>query len=117
MPCSICQCAGLHPAHKILALLAADDLDAALEHGLLEAKPCAECSAPCNAMLATARDASTTALASRERHRARDLRLRRRKAERDAARVPKALTATAPALPVAAADALARALAKARTPR
>ncbi|MEO5628364.1 MAG: hypothetical protein ABIQ62_01195 [Thermomonas sp.] len=117
MPCPICQCAELHPAHNILAVLPSNDLDEALEHGLIDALPCPGCSAPCTTMLCTAQAARISALAARERHLARGKRLQRRKAERDAARVPKASTAAPPALPAAAADVLARALAKARTPK
>ncbi|MDI1252853.1 hypothetical protein [Thermomonas sp.] len=104
-------------AHAVLELLAVDDFDAALTAGLLDAPACVTCEPRCNALLAAARDAQLTALAARDRHRARDARLRRRKAEREAARVPKALPTQTPALPAAAADVLARALAKARTPR
>ena len=97
------------------AMLMADDLDAALQLGLLDAQPCPGCDGGCNARLIEARDARLVALAARERHRARDARLQRRKAERQAARAPAATIASAaPALPSAAADALARALAKAR---
>ena len=104
-------------AHAVLASLHMDDLDAALAHGLLEVLPCPACNSACNAHLATAREARKIALAARDRHRARAARLQRRKAERDAARVPKASPTQAPALPAAAADVLARALAKARKPR
>ncbi len=116
LPCPICPCTSDHPAHGLLALLRADDLDAALEQGLLDAQPCATCSAACNARLLAARDARRFALAARARHRARDLRLARLKAERDAARrpAPAAAASPAPALPQSAADALAQALAKAR---
>ena len=88
--CQHCGCAGAHPAHALLAMLAIDDLDAAMEHGLLDALPCPGCDAACNVRLIEARDARHSALAARERHRAR-----------------------------AAADVLARALAKAarRGPR
>ncbi|MGV8922574.1 MAG: hypothetical protein ACOH1L_04385 [Thermomonas sp.] len=101
----------------MLASLGIDDIDAALAHGLLDVMPCPACDSACNALLATAREARQIALAARDRHRARGARLQRRKAERDAARVPKALPAQAPALPAAAADVLARALAKARKSR
>ena len=116
-PHCACTCIDGVQAHALLALLSAHDVDAALGHGLLEAKPCADCSAPCNSMLSTARDARLAALAARQRHRTRDARLLRRKAEREAGRVPKPSATKAPPLPGAAADVLARALAKARTPR
>lgn len=123
--CPHCACSsadGLH-AHAVLKLLAVDDIGAALEHGLLDALACATCEPRCNTLLANARDARLTALAARERYRARSARLARREAERDAARIhatPVQATPAqvrAPALPAAAADALARALAKARKPR
>ncbi|MDQ3159774.1 MAG: hypothetical protein M3Q51_01980 [Pseudomonadota bacterium] len=94
-----------------------DDLDSALAHGLLDVGACHACHAPCKTLLAAARAERQTALAARDRHRARDARLRRQDAERNAARVPKVSQAQAPALPAAAADVLARALAKAKIPR
>ena len=123
--CPHCGCnagAGA-PAHALLALLAMDAVDAALDAGLLEAEGCGACPPACNARLDAAAQARRTALAARERHRARTLRLARRKAEREAARsapLPRQADASAhaaPALPSAAADALARALAKARDRR
>ncbi len=123
--CPHCGCnagAGA-PAHALLALLAMDAVDAALDAGLLDAAGCDACPPACNDRLHAAAEARRSALAARERHRARTLRLARRKAERDAARsapVPRqadAMAHAAPALPSAAADALARALAKARDRR
>jgi len=99
----------------LLVLLADVDLDAALAHGLLVATACPACGPGCNARLSAARDARHGALAARDRHRAREARLARRKAARDAARMPPpSATSNSPGLPAAAADALARALAKAR---
>ena len=118
--CPHCHCTACDDgrAHAMQAMLMADDLDAALQLGLLDAQPCPGCDGGCNARLIEARDARLVALAARERHRARDARLQRRKAEREAARTPPATLANKePALPVAAADALARALAKARERR
>ena len=96
-----------------------DDVDAALACGLLDALPCPSCSVDCNAALAEARDARRVALAARDRFVARNARLQRRKAEREAARRPPPGVAStqAAALPSAAADALARALAKAKERR
>lgn len=115
--CPICSCTHPHPAHALLAALREDDLDAALALGLLDAAPCPSCAPACGAQLIAARDTRRFALAARQRHRARAARLARIEAERDAARrtaaAPTAQQA-APALPAAAADALARALAKAR---
>ncbi|RZA19265.1 MAG: hypothetical protein EOP93_09215 [Lysobacteraceae bacterium] len=100
-------------------MLASHDLDAALEHGLLDAQPCPACDPACSARLLEARDARRFALAARERHRARAARLVRRKAGREttrastAAPAADATIASRPALPGAATDVLARALAKA----
>lgn len=115
-PCPHCACASADGGnvHALLAMLAADDLDAALALGLLDASPCPRCDAECHARLLAARDARRFALAARERHRARALRLACRQAERDAARAPSSAPAQPRALPAAAADVLARALAKAR---
>ena len=98
-----------------MAALRADDLDAAFELGLLDAAPCPHCSADCNARLSLARDERLRALAARERHRARDARLARRAAERDAKRATVAAVQATSALPPAAAAALARAKARAAT--
>jgi hypothetical protein len=117
--CPYCACISADGmrAHAVLKLLVVDDLDAALVAGLQDSLTCLVCEPRCNALLAAAHETRLTALAARDRHRARDARLLRRKAEREAARVPKALPTQNPALPAAAADVLARALAKARTPR
>lgn len=113
--CPLCRCNGPHPAHALLAALRQDDVDAALELGLLDAQPCPSCATICNTQLREARDARRSALAARTRFRARGERLARRKAERDAVRAPAPTSAAmkAPALPASAADVLARALAKA----
>ena len=118
-PCSRCGCTAADDGgvHGLLVLLDRDDLDAALTQGLLEAQPCSGCAAGCNVQLVAARDARCNALAARSRYRAREARLQRRKTERDAARRPQPTTTEMPALPSAAADALARALAKARERR
>ena len=112
--CPSCGCVAPHPAHAVLAALRADDLDAALTLGLLDTQSCPACDAACTATQFAARDARRVALAARDRYRAREARLARRKAARDAARAVTPLPAAkAPALPTAAADVLARALAKA----
>ena len=104
---------GLVLAHD--AALRADDLDAALGLGLLDAQPCPTCADACTARLVAARDERRFALAARDRFLARAARLARRKTEREAARTPPPSPAAmkAAALPPAAADVLARALAKA----
>jgi hypothetical protein len=72
MTCPVCGCTHADPAHAIAQALQADDLDAALQLGLLDAAPCAGCDAACTARLVEVRDARRFALAARERHRARD---------------------------------------------
>ena len=111
-------------AHAVVAALVTDDLDLAIASGLLDCRPCSGCDGACTDALLVARDARTAALAARERYRARNARLQRRAAELalkrgsgiviDAAPTdaPRSL-ATRPALPVAAALALARAKARA----
>ncbi len=113
-PCPQCSCAADATVHRLHVALQEEDLDAALALGLLEATPCPTCTPTCTARLLAARDARRFALAARERYRSRAVRLARIKADRDAARRPSPAPAAtqAPALPSAAADALARALAK-----
>ena len=114
--CPHCACPSAENggAHALLAMLAADDLDAALEHGLLDVRPCPFCDAGCKARLIEARDARQAALGARHRYRARNQRLGRRTAEREAARaVPPSPAGNPAPLPAAAAQVLARALAKA----
>ena len=106
-----CKAAGAG-AHAVANALAVDDLDHALDMGLLEVAPCPSCTPECRASLQQAADGRRAALAARERYRAREARLVRRAAERDARRRPPTPTA----LPAAAAAALARAKAKAQTP-
>jgi len=119
-PGTACACGcgvPARPAHAIAAALAVDDLDRALDLGLLEAAACTACSPACTALLERARAGRLAAFAARDRHRAREARLQRgaaERAERRAARTP--APDGRPALPPAAADALARALAKARHP-
>lgn len=102
---------------RLLALLARDDLDAAIDAGLMEIAPCAaDCG--CVTRLAPAWEAQRrlrTAWEARDRHRARQARLLRRAAERDARRTPVPATPQAPrpSLPPSAAAILARAKARA----
>jgi len=120
-PCPVCGCNRVEAAlvHAMAAALAADDLDRAIEAGLLTCEGCDSCAEDCTRKLLTARDARLRALAARARYREREARLQRRAAERTAARaVPESIKATdaaalKPALPSAAAAALARAKAKA----
>ena len=116
MPCTVCGCidSRAEAAHRIVDALRVDDVDRALEAGLLDAIECDACAPECRALLAHARDARLTALAARDRSRARNARLETRRAERDARRPPVATPEVAkPTLPPAAAAALARAKAKA----
>ncbi|MBB3277451.1 MULTISPECIES: hypothetical protein [unclassified Pseudoxanthomonas] len=112
---SICRQAAR--GESLLALLARDDLDAAIDAGLMDIAPCsADCA--CVTRLAPIWDAQRrlrTAWEARERHRARQARLLRRAAERDARRMPApaAPQAPRPSLPPSAAAILARAKARA----
>lgn len=103
--------------------VADDDVDAALSLGLLDWD--GDAASPRHAgvgesdivRLIETRYARLNALAARERHRARDARLARLQAERRQRQAPPSPTEAAsptPALPNAAAAALARALAKAK---
>lgn len=113
-----CRCSCVDPAgdaiHAISDALADGDVDRALSLGLLDVEPCPGCRTACSALLLAARDDRRTALAARERFRARNRRLERRAGERAARRQgPTASPGSAAPLPPAAADALARALARA----
>lgn len=114
----VCGCAHADgdEHHRIADALARDDVDAALSLGLLTVLSCASCADDCRARLDRVRHERRTAMAARERYRARAERLARRAAERDARRPPSApgaATQVAPALSGAAAAALARAKARA----
>ncbi|WP_407910035.1 hypothetical protein [Lysobacter claricitrinus] len=103
----------------MVGYLRVDDVDRAIAAGLLDIDACAGCAPTCTAALLSARDDRRFALAARERFRAREQRLARRAAEREAARTtPPAASATTakPTLPPAAAAALQRALARAKGP-
>ena len=96
----------------LLAQVEADDLDAALDAGLMEFIPCPSCDAEAATKLLEAQRKLTRALAARERYRTRGARLARIAAEREARRAP-VIVQKKPALPPAAAAILARAKAKA----
>ena len=105
-------------AHAINAALHVDDVDGAIDAGLLDRTiECGACSDDCRARLHRARAERLTALAARERYRARNARLERRARERAEQRAPAPsndIAKPAPsALPSAAAAALARAREKA----
>ena len=111
-PCR-CGCTALQAGvHAVANALAVDDLDRALDAGLLEVAACPSCTADCRDSVRQAADGRRTAFAALERYRAREARLVRRSAERAARRKPPAPTA----LPPAAAAALARAKARVRRP-
>ncbi|WP_426281992.1 hypothetical protein [Lysobacter soli] len=119
---SACVCGCDDPrgaaAHAVNAALRVDDVDGAIEAGLLDREvECTLCSDQCRARLHEARAARLAALAARERYRARAARLERRARERAEKRVSPPVTAvvtpTPSALPSAAAAALARAREKA----
>jgi hypothetical protein len=106
--------------HAIRAALLEDDLDCALTLGLLDVAPCEGCDSTCTTTLLAARDARVRALAARDRFRAREARLERRRQERAERRAGAAASgnrAITPPLPAAAAAALARAKAKAASSR
>ncbi len=93
-----------------------DDLDAAVRAGLMDyaAQPGNNALPPSQSQrLLDAQQRLRTAWAARERHRARDARLARRAAEREARRAPPPAADSKPALPSAAAAILARAKARA----
>jgi hypothetical protein len=108
----MCACAVAAPAHALLACVLRDDMDRAIDAGLLDTQGCPACAPECNARLLAARDERRFALAARERFRARQSRLAARAAQREAARRVKP-QAHLPALPAGAAAVLQRALAKA----
>jgi hypothetical protein len=119
-PCLVCGCSESNGAatHALVATVQAGDLDRAITLGLLHCHPCAGCNAACTEILLAARDARLSALAARERYRAREARLQRRAAELATKRAPAIpvdapVTAAPPTLPPAVAAALARAQAKA----
>lgn len=103
----------------IAEALDVDDLDCAIEAGLLRWNGCIACAMARglnNAdaqQLHAARASRLSALASRERYRARQQRLQQRGARRDARRTANDIAPVQSALPSAAAAALARARTKA----
>ncbi len=107
---------GSMATHAVIGALARDDVDSAIESGLLAAIHCDACTADCQAGLRAARAQRLDALAARERHRAREARLQARARERAVRRGATPTTTrpeARPPLPSAAAAALARAKAKA----
>ena len=103
---------------QLLDFVLADDIDAALDAGLMDYLPqpgddALEPNLP--QLLQDAQQRLRDAWAARERHRARAVRLTRRAAEREARRAPPPAVNVKPPLPPAAAAILARAKAKVRS--
>lgn len=105
---------------RLIRLLDADDVDAAIDAGLMQYVPCPACdssdaqAARDSASIRAVQQRLADAWAARDRYRARNARLQRREAERAARRAPARNADTKiPSLPPAAAAALARAKAKA----
>ena len=96
----------------LLGLLRNDDVDAAIEAGLMHYIPCPACDRALAAELTGTQRKLSMAWAARERYLLRNARLARRAAERDAKRSPAIAEKKSP-LPPAAAAVLARAKAKA----
>ena len=97
-------------AERLWRLLQNDDVDAAIEAGLMRFAPCPACDPAQTALLMEARQRLSKAWAARDRYLARNARLAKRVAERDAKRAD---TGKKSVLPAAAAAILARAKAKA----
>lgn len=107
----------------LLERVLADDLDGAVQAGLMEYAPCEADPSRVPGhpdlpqRLLQAQHQLRQAWAARERYRARAVRLARREAERDARRAPPPAPDQKPALPSAAAAILARAKARAAAPK
>jgi Na+-translocating ferredoxin:NAD+ oxidoreductase RnfC subunit len=103
----------------LLRLLQRDDVDAAIEAGLMRFRPCSACerevagyTSLC-APIMEAQQRLDRSWAARDRYRARQARLARQAAARDARRTPAPVEKEKAALPPSAAAILARAKAKA----
>lgn len=99
-------------AIRLAEYLQTDDVDAAIEAGLMGFVPCPACDRVLVTQLVGAQRKLQSAWAARDRYRARNARLAKRAAERDARRAAPAAEKKS-ALPPAAAAILARAKAKA----
>ena len=97
----------------LLRLLREDDVDAAIEARLMHYVPCPACNPALAAELIGMQRKLSLAWAARDRYRARNLRLARRVAEREARRAAAMPAEKKSALPPAAAAILARAKARA----
>ncbi|KAB8193348.1 hypothetical protein FKV24_006705, partial [Lysobacter maris] len=87
-PCRLCGCKDASGAkqHAMLDALAADDVDRAIDLGLMAAEPCPCCKPTCHLPLVQARAALKHAHDARDRYRERMARLQRLADEREAAR-------------------------------
>ena len=112
-PCPCCD-----RLHALRALLAADDLDAAIDAGLMTLRPC-PCAGDEAVVVMQTQQRLRAAWEARQRYRQRQARLEKRAAEREARRLKApepalvAIETPRPALPSGAAAILARAKAKA----
>jgi hypothetical protein len=97
---------------RLLQLLQEDDVDAAIEAGFIHYVPCPACDPALAAELIETQQKLSMAWAARDRYLARNARLARRAAERDA-RLGPAIPEKKSPLPPAAAAILARAKARA----
>src|SRR4051794_36165613 len=97
---------------RLLGLLRNDNIDAAIEDGLVRYVPCPACDPALAAELIETQQKLSMAWAARDRYVARNARIARRAAERDAKRSP-AIPEKKSQLPPAAAAILARAKARA----
>jgi hypothetical protein len=116
---SVHSCQPEPSAQTLLRLLDSDDVDAAIEAGLMRFLPCAACgredpqyASLCSPILEAQRRLSRS-WAARDRYRARQAWLARQAAERQARRAPVPAEKEKAALPPSAAAILARAKAKA----
>ena len=100
-------------AIRLAEYLQADDVDAAIEGGLMDFVPCPACDRVLATRLVEAQRKLRSAWAARDRYRVRNARLAKRAAERDAMRAAPTIVEKKSALPPAAAAILARAKAKA----
>ena len=98
---------------QLLHCLHSDDVDGAIEAGLMAFQPCLSCEPRLAEAIKAAQGKLALAWAARERYLARQARLARRSAQRTARHSAVPLVETKTALPPAAAEVLARAKAKA----
>ena len=100
-------------ALRLAAFVDGDEIDAAIDAGLMDFVPCPACDPAAASMVADAQRRLAFAWAARDRYRAREARLQRITAERAARRAPPPQAPKPSALPSAAAAILERAKAKA----